>query len=72
MYAEHDGLASVAEVMENRPMLPADADMVMIEGGNHSQFGYLGRLFMDDRAEISLDEHQRKTVEVMVRWLRGI
>ncbi len=70
VYAEHDGLASVAEVMENRPMLPADAEMVLIEGGNHSQFGYLGRLFMDDRAEISLEEQQRRTLEVLMGWLR--
>jgi len=27
---------------------------------------------MDDRAEISLEEQQRKTVEVLVRWLRGM
>lgn len=66
LYAEHDGLASVAEVMENRSKLPSNAEMVMIEGGNHSQFGYLGKLFMDDRADISLEEQQRKTVEALV------
>jgi pimeloyl-ACP methyl ester carboxylesterase len=71
IYAEHDGLASVAEVMENRPMLPSGAEMVMIEGGNHSQFGYLGRLFMDDSANISLEEQQRRTLEALVVWLRN-
>lgn len=70
IYAEHDGLASVAEVTENRPMLPAGAEMVLIKGGNHSQFGYMGRLFMDDSAEISLEEQQRQTLEVLVGWLR--
>lgn len=69
VYAEHDGLASVAEVMENRPMLPADAEMVLIEGGNHSQFGYMGRLFMDDRAEISLEDQQRRTLDALVGFL---
>jgi hypothetical protein len=72
IYAEHDGLASIAEVLENKSMLPADAELVLIDGGNHSQFGYLGRLFMDDSAEISLDEQQRKTVEVLVGWLKMV
>lgn len=69
LYAEHDGLASVAEVMENRSKLPSNAEMVMIEGGNHSQFGYLGKLFMDDSADISLEEQQRRTVEALVGFL---
>lgn len=72
LYAEHDGLASVAEVMENKPKLPANAEQVMIDGGNHSQFGYLGKLFMDDGAEISLEEQQRKTVEALVGFLKRI
>lgn len=71
IYAENDGLASVGEVLENKPMLPPGAEMVLIEGGNHSQFGYMGKLFMDDRAEISLDEQQRRTVEVLLGWLRN-
>lgn len=70
IYAEHDGLAGVGEVMENEPLMPSDAQLVLIEGGNHSQFGYMGKLFMDDSAEISLEEQQRRTVEALVGWLR--
>jgi hypothetical protein len=33
-----------------------------IKGGNHSQFGYLGKLLTDENAEIDLAEQQRLTV----------
>jgi len=35
LYAEHDGLASVAEVLENKPKLPMDTQLLFIKGGNH-------------------------------------
>jgi VIT1/CCC1 family predicted Fe2+/Mn2+ transporter len=56
LYAENDGLASVAEVMENKNKLPINTDLVLITGGNHSQFGYLGQLLMDNTATISLEQ----------------
>ena len=56
LYGELDGLASVAEVLENRNMLPKNTDLIEIKGGNHSQFGYLGKLLTDETAEIDLIE----------------
>jgi hypothetical protein len=71
LYAQHDGLASVGEVMQNKDKLPAGCSMVMIEGGNHSQFGYLGRLLMDDDATISREDQQRETVGYLVAFLKN-
>lgn len=67
-----DGLASVKEVTENRSKLPKDHNFVMIEGGNHSQFGYLGTLLMDNSAKISLEEQQKITVEHLVTFFRAL
>ncbi|MFY2563085.1 alpha/beta hydrolase [Corallococcus terminator] len=72
IYAENDGLASVPEVMGNKDKLPRGARMVLIKGGNHSQFGYLGRLFMDSGAAISLEEQQQQTLSHVLEFLNGL
>lgn len=48
LYAENGGLASVKEVMDNKNKLPKAAKLILIKGGNHLQFGYLGKLLMDN------------------------
>lgn len=72
LYAENDGLASVEEVMQNKDKLPKDTKLVLIKGGNHSQFGYLGKLLMDNSAEISLEEQQRQTLDNLIHFMNGI
>lgn len=72
IYAENDGLASVPEVLENKDKLPRGARMVSIKGGNHSQFGYLGRLFMDGGADISLEEQQQQALSHVLEFLNGL
>jgi len=72
LYAENDGLASVEEVLGNKPRLPNHTKWVLIKGGNHSQFGYLGRLFMDDKADISLKEQQQQIFENLLFFLKGL
>ncbi|MEO8475140.1 MAG: alpha/beta family hydrolase [Chryseolinea sp.] len=69
LYAENDGLASVSEVMENKGKLPKNARLILIEGGNHSQFGYLGKLFMDNSADITLEQQQQETFENLINFL---
>ena len=72
LYAEKDGLASVEEVMQFKDKLPKNTNMVLIKGGNHSQFGYLGTLFMDNAADISREAQQAETLEHLLGFLKGI
>lgn len=72
IYAEQDGIASVQEVMANESKLPVNSKLVLISGGNHSQFGYLGRLLMDDKPGISLEEQQQQTLVNLVEFFSGI
>lgn len=72
LYAAKDGLASVKEVLANQDKLPTQAELVLIEGGNHSQFGYLGQLFMDERPQISRYEQQKQTLEHLANFLQKI
>lgn len=69
IYAENDGLASVPEVLENKKMLPKSSKLILLEGGNHSQFGYLGKLLMDNSADISLEVQQRQTVQYILDFI---
>ena len=72
LYAENDGLASVEEVMENKIKLPKDTKLVLINGGNHSQFGYLGKLLMDSSADISIEEQQQQTYDHLIHFMNKI
>lgn len=72
LFAEFDGLASVSEVMENKEKLPKNAAMIMIKGGNHSQFGYLGTLLTDENATIDLEKQQDLTLEHLAAFFKQI
>ena len=72
LYAENDGLASVDEVLQNKHLMPKDASMILIEGGNHSQFGYLGQLLMDSSPSISLLEQQDVSFEALIEFAQGL
>ncbi|HWS01158.1 MAG TPA: alpha/beta hydrolase [Prolixibacteraceae bacterium] len=66
---EKDKLASVGEVVENKNKLPRNAKLVLRKGANHSQFGYLGKLLMDDSAEISIEEQLMMTIKYVSEFL---
>lgn len=69
LYANNDGLASVEEVMENKEKLPKNSNLILINGGNHSQFGYLGHLLMDSSPTISLEEQQDETYRNLIKFI---
>jgi hypothetical protein len=52
--------------LENKSKLPKNSNLILIKGGNHSQFGYLGQLLMDSSADISMEEQQRLTVQYII------
>ena len=72
IYASNDGLASMEEVKANTIYLPDDTDWVLIEGGNHGQFGYYGAQLGDNAATISREEQQKLTVEAVFTVLNNV
>ncbi|MBL9138916.1 MAG: hypothetical protein JNK85_23810 [Verrucomicrobiales bacterium] len=66
-----DGVAEVEKSERNRTKLPASARWVLIEGGNHSQFGHYGFQPGDWRAAISREEQQKQTVAAVVDALQA-
>lgn len=67
-----DGLTTPADVADSRSRLPDDTDFVVIEGGNHAQFGDYGAQAGDNHATIGVDEQQAQIVEASVRLLRSV
>ncbi len=72
IHASNDGLASPGEVEANAIYLPQDTTWVLIEGGNHSQFGYYGSQLGDGTAVISREEQQKLTVDAILESLKRI
>jgi hypothetical protein len=65
-------LSGVDRFKASRDDLPADAEFVVIEGGNHSQFGHYGLQPGDQPATITPFEQQRQAVKATVQFLKEI
>jgi hypothetical protein len=62
----------IEEVSQNADKLPGNAQLKLIRGGNHSQFGFLGTLLLDGTAQISREEQMGQTVEYLTEFLNDI
>ena len=60
------------EVVENKNKLPQNAKLVVLKGANHSQFGYLGKLLMDNAPDITLEEQQKITIKYLSEFLNDL
>lgn len=70
-----DGRATPEAVIENAKYLPKDAVLVEIEGGNHTQFGYIdpspGTYLEDDNAAtITIEDQQEQIVQATADFLK--
>lgn len=65
LYGDADGVASVDDVLDGATRLPAGSAIVLIPGGNHTQFGRYGTGLQrgDNPAAITPDEQQRYVVD---------
>ncbi len=67
-----DGLASPADVMENRARLPAATRWVWVSGGNHSQFGWYGFQPGDRRATLPAGAQHAALVDATLALLAAV
>jgi pimeloyl-ACP methyl ester carboxylesterase len=63
-----DGLSTPAKIDAARPLLPADATMVQIQGMNHAQFGNYGLQSGDGTATIGDVEARRGVTAALVAF----
>lgn len=69
VFGSLDGIAPPGKVNANRHLLPDATDYILIEGGNHSQFGHYAGQFLDGTATIARREQQSQTRSVLLEML---
>ena len=69
VYGSNDTAMNRDNYVESQALLPADATEVVIEGGNHAQFGEYGEQNGDGAAVIPADEQRRQAVDAIMDWL---
>jgi dienelactone hydrolase len=67
-----DGLATMEKIAISRPQLPQDTRWVVIQGGNHAQFGWYGDQPGDNPAAITREEQQEQVIQASVELLESI
>ncbi len=72
VYGDQDGLATLEDIDAGRPRLPAGARYVVIQGGNHAQFGWYGPQPGDHPAQISREEQTRQVVQATLALLQEL
>jgi hypothetical protein len=71
IYGTND-MAGMEKFDEAKKLLPQDTQFVVMEGGNHAQFGDYGPQPGDKIATISRIEQQKQIVEASVRFLHEL
>lgn len=69
IYGSEDAVLNSESVEKNRSLLPGNHKEIIIEGGNHAQFGNYGEQAGDGEATISANEQQHATVEAITNLL---
>ncbi|MBP9041427.1 MAG: alpha/beta hydrolase [Anaerolineaceae bacterium] len=70
--ADRDGLTTAEDIDQSEILLPASTRFVVIEGGNHAQFGYYGDQKGDNLAIITRATQQKAILEYTLQFLKGM
>ena len=70
IYGTNDGLMSISDIDERRPLLPLQTEYVPIAGGNHAQFGWYGPQSGDNVAAITREEQMQQVVAATLQILQ--
>lgn len=71
IYGTRD-IVPIAEFDQYKSLLPEDAVYVVLEGGNHAQFGSYGPQAGDNEATISPEEQWEQTADATAKFLQGL
>ena len=70
IYGENDGVLNREKLAANEQNLPADAQTIVIAGGNHAGFGDYGAQAGDGKASISSSDQQSQTADAISSAMR--
>jgi predicted alpha/beta-hydrolase family hydrolase len=71
VYGSLDQLATQSEIEESLPLLPFETEKVLIEGGNHAQFGDYDTQKGDGVATIEPEEQLKIVIEAILNPLKA-
>jgi hypothetical protein len=71
-YGSENGVTPQEGFEASLARLPPGTELVVIDGGNHAQFGHYGPQAGDGVAAIDREEQQRQAAETVLAFLRGI
>ena len=69
VYGSNDGVMNAQAYEDALALMPDDFTEVVIEGGNHAQFGEYGSQGGDGEATIPAQEQRDQTVEAITEWM---
>ncbi|WLD59103.1 alpha/beta hydrolase [Salinispirillum sp. LH 10-3-1] len=72
IFASNDGLVTTDDRLKAERLLPRGSRSVILEGGNHAQFGAYGLQMDDGVATISDVEQWRQTQDLILDFLEGL
>jgi Alpha/beta hydrolase family len=67
-----DGLATPVKIESTKAFAPSSTKYVVINGGNHAQFGNYGVQSGDNPARISLEDQQKQVVGATISALKDL
>jgi hypothetical protein len=70
--ASLDAFSTPDKIDASRPILPGDTSWVVIEGGNHSQFGWYGLQPGDNPAAITREDQMNQIVSATTALLASL
>lgn len=65
-------MGGIEQFDKSREMLPADTQFVVIDGGNHGQFGDYGLQPGDKQATVTRANQQAEVVDATVQFLQSL
>lgn len=71
IYGSKDGVAKLTEINANKTKLPPATKYVLINGANHSQFGYYGSQLGDNKATVTREVQQSITTNAVLLFMNS-
>ena len=69
VYGSNDEAMNRDNYAESQALLPADVTEIVINGGNHAQFGEYGEQNGDGKAAITPDEQRKQAIAAVMKWI---
>lgn len=70
IYGSNDGVLNLKKYSENKKYWNEKSSEVIIDGGNHANFGDYGKQKGDNDASISKEEQQNKTIKEILNFIK--